>query len=445
MSWINKISSSPAILLVCSYALFVEEVIYGMVAPLTPESPAQISDEHTVSMLYGTYALGLLISTPILGLITDRMGRRQPMVIGSVCLLIASICFCIGLDSTWFFVGRVFEGIGAACSWTAGMALVAEYHLKDRVKAMGIAMLGATIGTIMGPAVGGELGDLFGYRVPYYITIVMLVVNFILVTVWIPKSKDLIPNASWQKTFSEMRGIVTDKSVLTAAFAVALASASWSLMEPLFPMHAIRIAQASAATIGVIFTASNLLYAFLAPLVGFVSDHFGVRQTAAIGLVMTALFMPLLALSPTLFQAGAVLCLLSVSYAFTINPTSAELGNAVDRRGSKSYAVAYAVYNLAYSIGMIFVDFYLEFVTDEAHKLELIHILLLMSFLFLLCVPFFLKHKHGRQGANTNLNSNAAAGTDAAASEKTDATTSRSEPNSEQHLDDTKSGSLKDL
>ena len=93
MSWINKISSSPVILLVCSYALFVEEVIYGMVAPLTPESPAQIKDEHTISMLYGTYAFGLILATPILGIITDRIGRRQPMVIGAICLLVSSICF----------------------------------------------------------------------------------------------------------------------------------------------------------------------------------------------------------------------------------------------------------------------------------------------------------------------------------------------------------------
>jgi multidrug resistance protein len=450
MSWINKISSSPVILLVCSYALFVEEVIYGMVAPLTPESPAQIKDEHTISMLYGTYAFGLILATPILGIITDRIGRRQPMVIGAICLLVSSICFCIGTNSTLFFAGRVFEGIGAACSWTAGMALVAEFHLKDRVKAMGFAMLGATIGTILGPAVGGEIGDLFGYRMPYYIAIALLAVNLFLVIFWIPKSKDLLPNSSWNQTFRELWGIVTDKSVVTAAFAVALASAGWSLMEPLFPMHAIRIAQASAATIGMVFTASNLLYAFLAPMVSFVSDRFGIRQTAALGLVLTAIFMPLLALSPTLFQAGAVLCLLSVSYAFTINPTSAELGNAVDRRGSKSYAVAYAVYNLAYSVGMIFVDFYLEFVTDEAHKLELLHILLLMSFLFLLCVPIFLKHKHGHHSSaapSPDGKSDQSASASASSSNTTATiTSSRSDNTSsdQSSADESKSGSRKE-
>ena len=40
-------------------------------------------------------------------------------------------------------------------------------------------------------------------------------------------------------------------------------------------------------------------------------------------------------------------------FAFTLNPASAELGNAVDRRGLSCYAAVYAVYNIAYSVGMM--------------------------------------------------------------------------------------------
>lgn len=100
--------------------------------------------------------------------------------------------------------------------------------------------------------------------------------------------------------------------------------------------------------------------------------------------------MPLLALTPNLTLATVVLCLITVGYAFTMNPTSAELGDAVDRRGSTSYAIAYAVSNLSYSLGMIAVDAYVEFVTDSAHKLQLLHILSITSGLFFLCVPLFL-------------------------------------------------------
>ena len=51
--------------------------------------------------------------------------------------------------------------------------------------------------------------------------------------------------------------------------------------------------------------------------------------------------------------AAIGLCVVSVCYAFMLNPTSAELGNAVDRRGMTCYAAVYAIYNIAYAVGQM--------------------------------------------------------------------------------------------
>ena len=383
-------TSPLMVLFVVSLALFVEELLYGLVAPLTQASPAHIQDEHTISILYGAYALGTIAATPILGVITDRIGRRKPMEIGVILLSVSAILFCIGTNPAMHFIARVLQGIGAACTWTAGLALVAEYFVKDRVRAMGFAMLGATTGSIVGPMVGGQLFQLGGYVAPFNFAFAILALDAVFVYVFTPFSKPKVKK-TWRETGVELGGIVTDKSVLAAAFAVALAGAGWALMEPLFPMHVTRVGQASPASIGVGFTVSNLVYAFLAPVVGWISDHLGTRQTTAMGLALTAIALPLLALTPNITLATLVLCLVTVGYACTINPTSAELGDAVDRRGSTSYSVAYAIYNLAYSVGMIAADAYVEFFTEAAHKLELLQLLLVMSGLFLLCIPLFLR------------------------------------------------------
>ncbi len=377
------------VLFVVSFALCVEEVLYGAVVPLTPMSPAHIKDEHMVSTLYGAYAIGLILATPILALITDRIGRRQPMIVGVVLLFLATVLFMVGNTHEMVIASRILQGAGAACTWTAGLALVAEYHVVHRVRAMGFALLGGTIGSVAGPLVGGELYDLWGYYPPFFIMLFFLAIDAILRCVFISKHRVAKAKGTWNQTFRELGGIVTDKAVLSAGFAVSLAAAGWSLMEPLFPMHVIRIANATPSMVGLLFTFSNLIYAFMPPAVSFVSDRIGVRQTVILGLFTTAVSMPLLALTPNLVLATAVLCTITMGYALTMNPTSAELGDAVDRRGSTSYAIAYAVYNLAYSLGMLGVDAYVEFVTDAAHKLQLIHILTIMSVLFLLCIPLF--------------------------------------------------------
>lgn len=407
MTFIDKLRSSPKMmLLVVSFALFVDYYIYGMVAPLASVSPAHIEDESIISTLYGGYAMGLIVATPILGIITDRIGRRKPMLIGIVLLAISTLLFGFGTSKEMLLAARVLEGAAAACTWTAALALCAEYFVENRVQAMGIAMLGGTTGSVAGPLIGGKLFDMGGYAAPFYIAFALVAIDALFRFFLIPAKKDTQKPPPWKATFEELGGIVTDKSVIAAAFAVALAAASWAIMEPLFPMHVKRIANATPTEIGALYTVSNLVYAFMAPVVAWVSDRIGVRQTTILGLVLTAVCMPMLALSPNMILASIALCSVSISYAFTLNPTSAELGNAVDRRGSTSYAVAYAIYNLAYSLGMICTDSYVEYVTDQAHKLQLLHILLIMSGLFILCVPMFLfkpKDVHHPEESNTTI------------------------------------------
>ena len=84
---------------------------------------------------------------------------------------------------------------------------------------------------------------------------------------------------------------------------------------------------------------------------------------------------------------GVGLCALSVAFAFALNPTSAELGNAVDRRGLSCYAAVYAVYNIAYSIGMIATN---SLAIAAAAWLSLGQILMGAGVALLLCVPLLL-------------------------------------------------------
>jgi len=58
-------------------------------------------------------------------------------------------------------------------------------------------------------------------------------------------------------------------------------------------------------------------------------------------------------LSADPLRVGAALTAVSVLYAFALNPTFTELADAVDRRGTGSYASVYAIYNIAYGIGMV--------------------------------------------------------------------------------------------
>jgi hypothetical protein len=100
-----------------------------------------------------------------------------------------------------------------------------------------------------------------------------------------------------------------------------------------------------------------------------------------------ALSLPFLSLATGVVQAAIVLCVVSVCYAFMLNPTSAELGNAVDRLGMSCYAAVYAVYNIAYAIGQMAAS---TFASAASTVLSFFQVLLCVSAALILLLPLLM-------------------------------------------------------
>src|SRR5262245_37955362 len=121
-------------IVVVTVALFMDSLLYGLVIPLTAASPAGIDDHLTLAITYGAYAVGVLIATPILGTYTDRVGRRGPMLAGVLCQGFATLLFAIAGGVPALMLARVVQGVAAAATWTAGLALVADYFTQKRTQ-----------------------------------------------------------------------------------------------------------------------------------------------------------------------------------------------------------------------------------------------------------------------------------------------------------------------
>src|SRR6185437_578338 len=117
-------------------------------------------------------------------------------------------------------------------------------------------------------------------------------------------------------------------SLVVPALAVAVAALAVGVIEPLLPIRLARDGVTPKAT-GLIFTVSALVYGLSAPVVGRLSNRLSINKVIALGALAMASTLPLLA---ALRQAGLVclaVTLVYVSFAFMLNPASAELGNVV--------------------------------------------------------------------------------------------------------------------
>lgn len=373
-----------AVLLVVAYALFIDYFMYGLVVPLTPYGPLRIAGESQLGLLYGGYAVGVLLATPVFGYLGQKRGCKPALIFGVVLMAVSTLLFAFGSNFALLLIARIMQGASAAASWTCGLALVAQHFHEKRVQMMGLAMVGSTAGSIVGPTVGSLLFELGGYLLPFQTAGCMVAIDVLLIFFLLPDKRTEPAGTE----HDELRSVFLDRSVLSAAIAVALSASAWGLIEPLLPIHIEKAHVGSPHVIGPMFTFSTIAYGLMAPVVNYAAERFSVTRTVCCGMISMAIALPLLAAFSSTYSLGFILCLVSMSYAFVLNPTSAELANAVDRRGLSCYTMVYAVYNIAYSLGMMAADL---FAATLAEHLSFLHSLMIMSAVMLAGTPLFAK------------------------------------------------------
>lgn len=347
---LSNLRGTPrAALIVVTLAAFTDMLLYGLVVPILPTYASELGiSEWATGVLFGSYSAALLVGTPIFGAISDRVGRRGPMLCGLVGLGAATLLFAFAESYPTLLAARVLQGLAAAATWTAGLALVADmYPAGSRGTAMGTTLAGMTAGTLIGPPVGGLLYEWGGYQLPFFVAGAVAFVQGLALLLLItdpPRQTDAEP---------AFAGLLRDPSIQVGAGATIVAAGAWGLLEPILPLQLEREFDFSPGAVGLLFGVATLVYGVCSPLVGRVADQRGRRPVMAVGVVLMAVSLPLVGVPDALAVLVVAVMLVSVAYALLLTPTLPELADAVDRRGGGAYASAYAIFNAAYAAGMM--------------------------------------------------------------------------------------------
>src|SRR5204862_6884763 len=169
--------SPVATLVTVTVALFTDGFLYGVLVPL---GAGTAGGEQMLGIMYGAYAVGVLVSTPVLGVLSDRVGRRRPMLWGFVVQAVATLLFALHGGVALALLARLLQGVAAAATWTTGLALVAEHFQEHRAEKLGVAMMGSTGGLLVGPVTGGLLLQAGGHALPLPVAGAALVIDGVL-------------------------------------------------------------------------------------------------------------------------------------------------------------------------------------------------------------------------------------------------------------------------
>jgi multidrug resistance protein len=317
--------------------------------PLLPRYARELHlSQHQVGVLFWSYALALLVATFPVARLTDRWGRKAPMLWGLLGLAFTTLAFAYSRTYWVLLVARVLQGVAGAATWVPGMALIADHFPKEeRGRAMGIVFAGANLGLLIGPPLGGVLDHYLGPMAPFHLGICLVVMDT-LGRIFLLKDVEPIrePPIPW-------RVLLRNRVVLVFAGAMALGAGFWTLMESALPMDFARRLGLGPRGIGVLFGGAALAHALSSPWMGRLSDRIGRIRVLRVGLAVSAILLPLPVLLETQWAVALSMAALGLNVSFLISPCSPAVADQVERLDSQSFASGFSILNLAYSVGMI--------------------------------------------------------------------------------------------
>src|SRR2546430_10719780 len=133
------------------------------------------------------FALMQFFFSPLLGVLSDKFGRRPVILLSNLGLGLDYIVMAVAPTLYWLFLGRIISGITTS-SIPAAMAYIADVTPKEkRAGAFGMIGVAFGIGFIFGPAIGGLLSDV-NPRLAFWIAAGLSLANWLLGYVFVTES-----------------------------------------------------------------------------------------------------------------------------------------------------------------------------------------------------------------------------------------------------------------
>ena len=190
-----------AALLFIFFTVLIDILAFGLIIPVLPHLIKQIGDLDfgQAAIMSGWFSVAFsaiqFVSSPILGALSDRYGRRRVILISCFGLAVDFTFMALAQTIPMFFIGRVISAMTSASFSTANAYLADVTAPEKRAAAFGVLGSAFGIGFIIGPALGGILGGI-DLRLPFWVASGLAMLHFLYGFFVLPES---LPVASRTK------------------------------------------------------------------------------------------------------------------------------------------------------------------------------------------------------------------------------------------------------
>jgi len=282
--------------------ILLDLIGFGMILPLLPfyaqtfkATPLQIG------LLFSSYSFTQLLFAPLLGRLSDRIGRRPILLVSITGSVAAYLLFAAAPNFAVLLVARSLAGVAAA-NYAIAQAYMADVSPPaERAKAMGLVGAAFGLGFVLGPALGGILSHLGTRAVPLTAALLsganLLVAFFGLPESLSPEVRDRAVRGSWLG-WSDLATIWRDSPLRGLMLLFFLVMFCFSMMETTLALFCQQRFGFGVRQTSWLFVYVGVLVAIVqGGLLGRLVKRFGERSLILAGIVMMAAGLALLPLS----------------------------------------------------------------------------------------------------------------------------------------------------
>lgn len=161
---------------------FLDAAGFGMVLPVLPALIASLTGEGMGAAaveggrLTFAYAAMLFLFSPLIGGLSDRFGRRPLLILAIASFALDNLICALAPSLAWLYLGRLMSGISGSTGPVIGAYIADTTAPDDRAARFGRVGMAFGAGFMLGPALGGLVGDV-SPRAPFLVAALLALVN----------------------------------------------------------------------------------------------------------------------------------------------------------------------------------------------------------------------------------------------------------------------------
>jgi len=159
-------------------AVLIDVIGFGIVIPILPFYLTEFgASAFTITLLFSVFAFCAFLSSPLLGALSDRVGRRPILLLSIFSTSVGWLVFASAVSIPFLFLGRIIDGL-AAGNFTTAQSYLADLARDEKERIKNLGMVGAVfgIGFMLGPLLGGVLSKI-SHAFPFYFAGILALLN----------------------------------------------------------------------------------------------------------------------------------------------------------------------------------------------------------------------------------------------------------------------------